>query len=175
MLGTHFPLSHLKLSAAQPGDREQLGVNPGSTSAHKTSKASAAPTIVCLQSLLQTAHHHSVIQPFLFLHLCSSFFPLSSHSPVPVESPPCLGFFFLLISSTALDSLHPKSLHHPHCPLCLLEPLSPLCVCRVSHSLHCSSSLLSPQSSTLSQTQNLGLHQPFWHLNCFSVQAGRAE
>lgn len=46
-----------------------------------------------LQSLLQTTHHHSVIQPFLFLHLCSSFFPLSSHSLVPGEPSPCRGFF----------------------------------------------------------------------------------
>lgn len=51
------------------------------------------------------------------------------------------------------------------------QPPSPLPARGASYSLHCSSSLLSPQSFTLSQTQNLGLHQPLWHLNCWSVQA----
>lgn len=59
-------------------------------------------------------------------------------------------------------------------PFALLKP-SALPARGARHLLHCSSSLLSPQSFTLSQTQNLGLHQPFWHLNCWSVQAEKGE
>lgn len=58
-------------------------------------------------------------------------------------------------------------------PFTLLKP-SALCL-QGSYLLHCSSSLSSPQSFTLSQTQNLGLHQPFWHLNCCSVQTAKGQ
>lgn len=58
-------------------------------------------------------------------------------------------------------------------PLTLLKP-SALCP-QGRYLLHCSSSLSSPQSFTLSQTQNLGLHQPFWHLNCCSVQTAKGR
>lgn len=208
--GMHFPLLHLKLSAAQPGERAEAerrqGTNPNSTPntrlcpspfPPKTRKASAATTYKCPFPASPISSSLNCTPPPIYAALSSPkagvpytsahprFSPPGSRSGLlrgleeaaPGEASPCpaagwyLGFLARSFPAPYLPSSAPRA---SIALLALLEP-SALSARGASHLLHCSSSLLSPQSFTLSQTQNLGLHQPFWHLNCWSVQAEKGE